>query len=388
MRYEYTASVQSLLQSPMRLLRRADSGLGTGLTTEPCLERDLSRTTTLGPTNGFSLTEELNDSDEVPPYAVLSHTWGKKKDEVTFRDMLEGSGMDKLGYEKIRFCANQAERDGLHYFWVDTCCIDKSNSTELSEAINSMFRWYQKSTRCYVYLSDLSVESYDQSRPIESRPEVREAFRDCKWFTRGWTLQELIAPPSVEFFSKEGTKIGDRTSLQQEIHQITGIPVRALRGCDTKLSTFSVQERMTWTKNRETKREEDAAYCLLGLFDVHMPPIYGESKGNAFARLREEIDKRPRNEPDGSASLESSGWLQLSALPWEMFRWIKQFTTKDESTHIPSAEESTHMPSAKDAFEKQPSSCQPVNIRQAGSEFRNKITISGGTIYEGNSITL
>jgi hypothetical protein len=134
------------------------------------------------------------------PYAILSHTWGEDNEEINFEDLKDGSGKLKDGYRKLHFCGEQAARDGLQYFWVDTCCIDKSNSTELSEAINSMFRWYCNAARCYVYLTD--VLTIDQSDPYPEQWE--ESFRNSRWFTRGWTLQELIAPPSVEFFCPNG----------------------------------------------------------------------------------------------------------------------------------------------------------------------------------------
>jgi hypothetical protein len=158
----------------------------------------------------FSLTEFF---DDIPPYAILSHTWGLE--EVTFKDMMERNGTSKTGFDKIRFCGEQARRDGWQYFWVDTCCIDKSSSAELAEAINSMFRWYRDAAKCYVFLSDVprtTADSKDRSYqlPWES------AYRTSKWFTRGWTLQELIASKSVEFFSKDRELLGNKTSLERD----------------------------------------------------------------------------------------------------------------------------------------------------------------------------
>jgi hypothetical protein len=167
-------------------------------------------------------------------------------------------------------------------------CIDKSNNNELSEAINSMFRWYRGAAKCYVYLLDVSrpaLHAIDEFGQLPWEP----AFRKSRWFTRGWTLQELIAPTSVEFFSKEGEQLGNKRSLERHIHEITGIPVKALQG--SPLSGFSVTERMLWAEKRETTRKEDKAYSLLGIFDVYMPLIYGEGRDNATKRLREEIDK-------------------------------------------------------------------------------------------------
>jgi Heterokaryon incompatibility protein (HET) len=237
-------------------------------------------------TGELSLTKDITNN--VQPYAILSHTWGDDDDEVSFNDVTEGSGKAKAGYRKLRFCAEQAARDGLQYFWVDTCCIDKSNNTELSEAINSMFRWYRNAAKCYVYLSDISTDDPDQVEPQSWEP----AFQRSRWFTRGWTLQELIAPPSVEFFCSKGIRLGDKISLERQLHEITGIAVLALQG--TPLFDFSVNVRMSWAEKRETKREEDKAYSLLGIFDVHMPLIYGEGEKSAFKRLQEEVDKSSR----------------------------------------------------------------------------------------------
>ncbi|KAF2191621.1 HET-domain-containing protein, partial [Zopfia rhizophila CBS 207.26] len=232
----------------------------------------------------FSLTEFVGNN--IPSYAILSHTWGADDEEVTFKDLVKGKGMNKTGYDKIHFCGKQAAKDGLQYFWVDTCCINKSNSTELSEAINSMFRWYHNAAKCYVYLSDVSIGG-SVGNDLSSQWTWKSAFQHSRWFTRGWTLQELVAPTCVEFFAKEGERLGDRNSLVQEIHKITGIPTRALQG--SPLSQFSVNERMSWAERRETKREEDTAYSLLGIFDIHMPLIYGEGRKKAMIRLQKEI---------------------------------------------------------------------------------------------------
>ncbi|KAF1951903.1 HET-domain-containing protein [Byssothecium circinans] len=198
-----------------------------------------------------------------------------------------GTGKNKTGYNKIQFCGQQAERDGLRYFWVDTCCIDKSSSAELQEAINSMFRWYQNAERCYVYLSNVLYGSSD--RDDECSRRWKPAFKKSRWFTRGWTLQELIAPASVEFFSKDGAYLGNRQSLEQTVHEITGIAVEALRG--RPLSQFRTDERLSWAAKRQTTREEDNAYCLLGIFNIYMPLIYGEGRENAIARLEEQVEK-------------------------------------------------------------------------------------------------
>ncbi len=239
-----------------------------------------------------SLTKDLA-SDKAPPYAVLSHTWGPDTDEVSFQDLQDGTGKNKAGYAKITFCAEQAKHDGLHFFWVDTCCIDKSNNVELSEAINSMFSWYQNSERCWVYLPDVSISGLKQEGEQSDHPWESD-FRASRWFTRGWTLQELLAPTSVEFFTREGQRIGDKRSLERQIYEATGIAVSALQG--TPLSEFGVDERLKWAETRQTTRKEDWAYCLLGIFGVFMPLIYGEGRENAICRLREEIGKTSKRE--------------------------------------------------------------------------------------------
>lgn len=229
----------------------------------------------------LSLTDDLDHTTY--PYAILSHTWGPLHSEVLYSDIQFPSDKNKEGFEKIQFCAKQAGIHGLTYFWVDTCCIDKTNNNELSEAINSMFRWYRNADRCYVYLHDVSYVSAD----LNVAERIWEpAFRRSRWFTRGWTLQELIAPASVEFYSREWTRLGDKISLESLIHEITTIPIAALRG--TPLSHFSLDERLRWAANRQTTKEEDRAYCLLGIFETYLPLIYGE-KENAFVRLKREI---------------------------------------------------------------------------------------------------
>jgi hypothetical protein len=237
---------------------------------------------------GFELTDDLQEN--IPRYAALSHTWLTDDEEVTFSDLKRGTANQKAaGSHKIRFCGEQAAKDGLKYFWVDTCCIDKSSSAEIQEALCSMFLWYRNATKCYVYLADVKVPQDAVANQAPPYPWESQ-FRSCRWFTRGWTLQELIAPASVDFFSAEGTRFGDKRSLEHYIHEITGIPHQALRG--DALARFSVAERLSWAENRQTKRKEDLAYSLLGIFAIFMPLIYGEGAEHAFARLREEIDKK------------------------------------------------------------------------------------------------
>ena len=229
------------------------------------------------------LTKDL--INQIPPYAVLSHTWGADEDEITFEEFTNGPNKSKTGYRKIQFCGEQAKKDKLKYFWVDTCCINKFNHAELSEAIASMFRWYRDATKCYVYLSDVPGIHDNQ---YAKRDEWEAAFRNSRWFERGWTLQELLAPNAVAFFSQHEKPLGSRETLEDLIHETTQIPVAALRM--TNLSTFSVDERLRWAEKRKTKKPEDRAYSLFGVFNVYLPLIYGEGD-NAFKRLKEEIAK-------------------------------------------------------------------------------------------------
>jgi ankyrin repeat protein len=216
---------------------------------------------------------ERSDSD-IPPYAILSHTWGRDEDEVTFKDWNDGIAKSKSGYKKIQSCGEQAAKDDLEYFWIDTLCIDKSSSAELSEAINSMYLWYEAADICYAYLDDVPS---------------KKSFVESRWFTRGWTLQELVAPEKITFFDDEWNPLGSRVELCEPVSQCTGIPTTLLSGSEN-LDAFSIAQRMSWAARRQTKRIEDRAYCMLGLFDIQMPLIYGEGS-SAFVRLQEEIMK-------------------------------------------------------------------------------------------------
>lgn len=150
-----------------------------------------------------------------------------------------------------------------------------------------MYRWYHDAVKCYAYLADVSSRKRDCNGNTLHTWE--SSFRSSRWFTRGWTLQELLAPRIVEFFSQEKDLLGDKTTLLVHIRDITGIPEPALKGVPP--SHFSISERMEWALDRQTKKKEDKAYCLLGIFNVYIPLIYGE-QDHAFVRLQEEIDKR------------------------------------------------------------------------------------------------
>lgn len=213
--------------------------------------------------------------DEIPPYAILSHTWAR--DEVLLADVVNGTAHERQAWKKVFFACTRALDDNLAYVWVDTCCIDKTSSAELSEAINTMFAWYRQAAVCYAYLGDL----YDGV----------ENLADCRWFTRGFTLQELIAPANVEFYAgRNFLPIGDKTSLSKYLEDITRISEEILIGV-RPFETASVANRMGWAARRNTTRPEDIAYCLMGIFNVNMPLLYGEGT-KAFIRLQEEIMKQ------------------------------------------------------------------------------------------------
>ncbi|RYP62438.1 hypothetical protein DL771_009728 [Monosporascus sp. 5C6A] len=220
----------------------------------------------------------------IPQYAILSHTWSADN-EVNFQDMTriahdpDHPAAQKSGFEKIVNACKKAKSHGYQYVWVDTCCIDKSSSAELSEAINSMFRWYQNAAVCYVFLSDLPRNS-----------NVETDLQTCRWFTRGWCLQELIAPGVLRFYDSNWKFVGDKSSLTAVITGITNIDQTVLTDSSI-LYSIPVARRMSWASRRTTTRVEDIAYCLLGIFDVNMPMLYGEGD-KAFLRLQEEIIKR------------------------------------------------------------------------------------------------
>ncbi|ETN41301.1 uncharacterized protein HMPREF1541_03236 [Cyphellophora europaea CBS 101466] len=272
------------------------------------------------------LTPDLIDA--VPAYAILSHTWGDADQEVTFDDLVRGRGTGKQGYRKIQFCREKALRDGLQHLWIDTCCIDRANHVELSEAITSMFRWYREAARCYVYLADVSDDGHD-SELVRYRWE--DAFRKSRWWRRGWTLQELLAPASVEFFSREGMRLGSKKTLEALIHEITQIPIAALRG--EPLSGFTVDERLRWTNGRQTKKMEDKAYCLLGILDVSMSLRYGEGE-KALARLEAKVKGSSRVK-SANVSFSDEEASKLDTNQDELIHWLAP--ARSEELHTKTA---------------------------------------------------
>ncbi|QIX00101.1 hypothetical protein AMS68_005618 [Peltaster fructicola] len=276
--------------------------------------------------------------DKVPKYAILSHTWSDG--EVSFSDLKNREVMVHLaGFIKISFACRQASRDGHHWLWVDTCCIDKTSSSELSEAINSMYQWYEGAEICYVHLEDLpgncprlrekvsevchsftgvelvttqdraslpSKELLTRRRSLlgdlngigrlEERLASEEqhepqywigALARCRWFTRGWTLQELIAPGEVAFFGSAWNPIAYKRHILHTISGITGIDTLVLTH-QISLDELSVAKKMSWAASRATTRKEDESYCLLGVLGINMTLLYGEGD-KAFTRLQEEV---------------------------------------------------------------------------------------------------
>ena len=260
---------------------------------------------------------------KLPKYAILSHTWLGDDDEVTYQELQSLTAnlqcqcnknardqciRDKKGYAKILSFCRLAKSDGFQYAWVDTCCIDKSSSNELSEAINSMYRWYKYSDVCYVYMVDVPTVDYAADEPLSQ-------FRDSRWFKRGWTLQELLAPEKIKYLAQDWSLIGvtvwwssylrDSSNsscycssvfpharcLESEVAESSGIRIKHLRNFEPQ-STYSnyvcIAERMSWAATRKTSRLEDMAYSMLGIFNINLPLIYGEGQ-QAFIRLQEEI---------------------------------------------------------------------------------------------------
>ncbi|KAI6041072.1 HET-domain-containing protein [Pisolithus marmoratus] len=261
-------------------------------------------------------------------YAILSHCWGVEEEgekEVLFEDMKQLLTMSdkerkeirgRTGYKKIIATCRQAQEDELEWVWIDTCCINKESSSELSEAINSMYKWYANAELCYAYLHDTLGDSW--TKRIESMATP-------KWFSRGWTLQELIAPKGVDFFDQEWEWIGDKAKLVWTLSEITRIPEKVLKeGLQKALSSVkdcerpSVAQIISWAADRTTTREEDRAYSLLGLLGVHMPMLYGEGK-NAFRRLQLEIIRTSNDQ-----SIFAWGWTRKSG-------WSSSFLADDPS---------------------------------------------------------
>lgn len=258
--------------------------------------------------------EHTKRGEDPPPYAVLSHTWlpdlGEGVREVTYQDMqlsllaLMRGTFKKDGWVKLRAFCDRAARDGWQYAWMDTCCIDKDNPHDTQEAINAMFRWYRGAAVCYAYLADVPGQSPDTS-PTPAlftsdlafnqnyrREMVASQFQKSRWFTRGWTLQELLAPRQLSFLDQHWRYIGSRGNWEREITKTCLIGKSILRDFEPLDTVRScIAQRLSWAAHRETTFEEDETYSLLGLFGVNMPLIYGEGRAEAFQRLQLELIK-------------------------------------------------------------------------------------------------
>lgn len=232
--------------------------------------------------------------DPTEPYAILSHTWGKEEEELSFQDMQRLNELGDGRAAKLDGCCELARKDKFKYVWIDTCCIDKTNAVELSEAITSMFRWYQKAAVCYTYLSDVVKGQRDQ-------------IGKSRWFTRGWTLQELLASRKITFYDKTWEKLGTKSTLSGIIRQATGIPHHILTGI-ASLQTSSIAQKLSWAAKRTTTRPEDLAYCLLGIFGIVIPPLYGEGLEAAFERLQDAIMKKTHDDSILAWSLGTSDY--------------------------------------------------------------------------------
>ena len=235
----------------------------------------------------------FNGPEDVPDgYAILSHVWSKPPHapEQTFQEVQyiysrctpDQNPRDYMG-PKIRECCVLAQRHGYKWVWNDTCCIDKSSSAELSEAINSMFHYYSRADICYAYLADVDAADGDLHR-------INSQFQRSEWHKRGWTLQELLAPEVVLFVSSKWELIGTKADLSEALELATGIPVDVLTLLK-RVHDASLSQRMSWALSRVTTRLEDRAYCLMGIFGVNMPTLYGEGV-RAFHRLQIEIMKQ------------------------------------------------------------------------------------------------
>ncbi|KAL8782558.1 MAG: hypothetical protein Q9213_005283 [Squamulea squamosa] len=228
----------------------------------------------------LTLEEVWDEADR--EYAILSHRW--EEEEVSFKDMqnLEVA-TKKKGFLKIAKSCELALKDNYSYVWVDTCCINKESSAELSEAINSMYRWYQSSSVCYAFLSDVDHGAPDSGT-------LEQQIEESLWFDRGWTLQELLAPSHLIFYDRSWRYIDTKRAMSEMLMRRTGIDSLALEG-ENSLEAYSIAQRMSWASRRVTTRKEDIGYCLLGIFGVNMPMLYGEGT-KAFMRLQEEIIKQ------------------------------------------------------------------------------------------------
>ncbi len=274
---------------------------------------------------------DFHDPTSTPAYAILSHTWSENPTvEITFQQFTtlpHASLAENQGFTKIKQTCLLAREKGLDWAWVDTCCIDKNSSAELTEAINSMWQWYAGAEVCFAFLEDMEDAPTGEGPPMADAADERVAqFARCRWFTRGWTLQELIAPHRVEFYNRRWVFCGDKSSLLAVLSGVIRIRADILSSADL-LSAVPVAQRMAWAARRRTTRPEDAAYCLLGIFGINMPLLYGEGE-KAFIRLQEEIIKE-------SNDLTLFAWVVDPGRAAEQIHWgiLARSSQEFESCH-------------------------------------------------------
>lgn len=268
-------------------------------------------------TKEYRLIETNEVPNPFPQYAILSHTWISPRDEITYQDFkrrkddIDYGLYKQKGWKKFKKYCDRAAKDGWEWAWMDTCCIDKTNPADTQEAINAMFRWYQNAGVCYAYLEDVDANEasdtdmgfplnwdFDDIASIDNVADrdsaIHKALRPllikAKWFTRGWTLQELLAPPYLVFVDRAWRRIGTRESWADEIKEASRIEARYLTDFSpTDFVSCSLAKRLSWASRRETTIEEDETYSLLGLFGISLPLIYGEGRWRAFNRLQREL---------------------------------------------------------------------------------------------------
>ncbi|KAK4498320.1 hypothetical protein PRZ48_010978 [Zasmidium cellare] len=245
--------------------------------------------------------EKYDDIEETPEYAILSHRWSKNEmrfghfqgaDWDTLRkSAIDGGKEDEIGIAKILSACAVTKSFALDYLWIDTCCIDGSSSTEVTQAINSMFRWYQRASVCLAYLFDVSTDTSELGHMIDRRLYARKKtqilrigpFEDSQWFRRGWTLQELLAPPELVFYDHAWRRIGVKTDMTKQIQAATRIDPKYLTG---DFEDASIATKLSWVSDRTTTLPDDMAYCMVGILGVSMDTRYGEEE-RAFMRLQE-----------------------------------------------------------------------------------------------------
>ncbi|KAF4913378.1 Vegetative incompatibility protein HET-E-1 [Colletotrichum fructicola] len=312
-------------------------------------------------TDTVELTKHISEYDP-PLYAVLSHTWGPE--EVMYEDLVgdRSKAVAKAGFTKIReACRIAFEEYHLEYLWTDTCCTDRKNEAELNASINSSFRRFRSAALCIAYLSDFDYDPSSAHPKVDNSQLPYQLLRQSRWFTRSWTIQELIAPVRLLFYSRQWELFQERSQLVQLLYHITGIDPYALVGGDP--AKIPVARRMYWAASRNATRLEDLAYSLHGLFDVEVAPNYGEGDTNAFIRLQEAILEKAK---DPTIFAWRDDWSE------EYFTWEK-------------CEELIHSGRLRDYLAKSPAYFSHVGHSFPASMTRNDDGYPGTDIEDLNS---